>query len=98
MKKLLLILGSVLLINSAVFASNQPVNKKPSEKKEKIAENQNLIQKESEQKHTVCTISCSVVANGVTYTATAGNWFTSCNSAGNQCLRKLAEVSANLEP
>jgi hypothetical protein len=98
MKKLLLALGAVLLLNSAGFANNEPTNKKPAEIKELTAEKLVLISKESAEKYAVCKISCSVVANGVTYTTSAGGWFTGCAEAGNQCLRKLAELSANLEP
>ncbi|MFY0632059.1 MAG: hypothetical protein JXR05_16995 [Flavobacteriaceae bacterium] len=36
-----------------------------------------------------CTISCSTVIDGITYSATAGNWFTSCKRAAMRCNDKL---------
>ncbi len=41
------------------------------------------------EEEVVCTISCSMVIEGVTYTATAGNWFTSCKRAAMRCNDKL---------
>ncbi len=39
-----------------------------------------------------CTVSCSVTVMGVTFTTTAGNWFSSCERAGMRCYAKLQRM------
>ena len=40
-----------------------------------------------------CTATCTVhLSNGATYTASAGNWFTSCKKASTKCKAKLSDM------
>lgn len=98
MKKIIFALMTSLFISSVSFANNELTNKNSVEKKNSTVEKTTENSKKDIEKEAVCTISCSVTVNGVTYTTSAGGWLTSCKEAGNQCLRKLAELSANLEP
>jgi hypothetical protein len=41
----------------------------------------------------VCVATCSRVIGGVTYTAEAGNWFSTCEGAARRCERKLDKLN-----
>lgn len=41
----------------------------------------------------ICSTTCSRVIGGVTYTAEAGNWFSSCEGASDRCEKKLDKLS-----
>jgi hypothetical protein len=98
MKKTFFALMATLFISSLSYANNELAKKNSEEKKNSTIEKTIENRTKDSEKEAVCTISCSVTVNGVTYTTSAGGWLTSCKEAGNQCLRKLAELSANLEP
>lgn len=88
MKKYFMSYLGCLLVTSVGFSNNNPIkNKNVKETKKEIVQPTQKNKKED-----VCTITCSVTENGVTYTASAGNWFTSCNTAGNQCIIKLGKI------
>lgn len=98
MKKMFFASVATLLVGSLSFANSEPTKKEVVENKNQTTEKKGVVAKNDTEKETVCVITCSTTVNGVTYETSAGNWFTSCNSAGNQCLRKLGELSANLAP
>lgn len=98
MKKIFFAFVATLLVSTLSFANSEPTKKETVEKKNQTTEKVTVNNAVSIEKDAVCTITCSTTVNGVTYTTSAGGWLTSCNSAGNQCLRKLGELSANLTP
>lgn len=98
MKKVIFAFVATLLVSSASFANTELTKKDENEKKAKSTQKEVVDYTKNAEKDAVCTISCSTTVNGVTYTTSAGGWFTSCREAGNQCLRKLGELSANLAP
>ena len=60
----------------------------------------NYLKKESqvvsvtnENKETVCTVTCSRVIGGVTYTAEAGNFLSTCEGASRRCEAKLDKLN-----
>lgn len=58
----------------------------------------NTLPKEKSTKDKVfCTILCKVTVDGVTYTASAGNWFSSCSRAASRCNRKLIKAQIHAE-
>lgn len=90
MKKPIFALIATLLISTVSIANTEPTINKELVKKEDTTSKKPTANNE---KQDVCTITCSTTVNGVTYTATSGNWYTSCNTAGNDCLVKLAKLS-----
>jgi hypothetical protein len=95
MKKVIFSVIATGMFSTISFANTPTLENEIDLKKENQA---TTITNDEKKENTVCVITCSTTVNGVTYTTSAGNWFTSCNSAGNQCLRKLGELSANLAP
>lgn len=73
---------------SAVSLANTPTLENEIDLKK---ENQaTTVVNENKEDETVCTVTCTaVMADGTVYTATAGNWFTSCSSAETKCKAKL---------
>jgi len=51
------------------------------------------VTKESKEDEKVCTVSCSRVIGGVTYTATAGNFLSTCEGASARCEKKLDQLN-----
>jgi len=81
-----LFLSVVLLLTvSFTFASNGIVKPIQVEKFQTIKIINHTVKPE-------CTVSCSVTVMGVTFTATAGNWFSSCERAGIRCYEKLQSM------
>ena len=92
MKKMLFGLLTTVILSSSCFA-NTPTAENDIEFKKELQSKNNDSLKEEETKNEdvkVCTVSCSHTINGITYTAEAGNWFTSCRQASSRCLDKLA--------
>ena len=55
-------------------------------------ENQTIIEKsKNKNEETLCTVPCSQTVGGVTYTTTAGNWFSSCERAARKKKKKLRQ-------
>ncbi|WP_445452273.1 hypothetical protein [Flavobacterium sp. 25HG05S-40] len=95
MKKLIFGFIATTMFSLSSFANTPTTENKTDLQKE----NQTItIKNENNEDRDICTITCSKTVGGVTYTTSAGGWLTSCNTAGNQCLRKLGELTANLEP
>jgi hypothetical protein len=44
-----------------------------------------------------CTISCSRTVDGVTYTSSAGNWFSTCRGAWVRCREKLSKATLEMQ-
>lgn len=93
MKKI--ILGLLLTVGiSGVSFANDPVEKKTIRNYNKIENNKNKLKNQSESPLT--TVSCSITIDGpsgsITYTATAGNWFSSLAGATERCKNKLAHL------
>lgn len=94
MKKTIFAFIATLLISFVSFANTEPTINKELVKKEDVTTKKSIVNSETSiDNEDVCTITCSTTENGVTYTATSGNWFTSCNTAGNDCLVKLAKLT-----
>lgn len=80
-----------MLIGSFAFANNnENGNDNLKEEKKKIE----IVSSEAKESSStlvedVCTVSCSITYNGITVSATAGNWFSSCSGAYDRCLDKL---------
>lgn len=51
------------------------------------------IANENKKDDTVCTETCSRVIGGVTYTTSAGNWFSTCEGALSRCEAKLDKLN-----
>jgi hypothetical protein len=96
MKKSIYSFIATILITLNCF-SNTPTLENDIDVKEKNqVENLSLLKKvESKKNESICTITCSDTYNGVTYTATAGNWFTSCRTAAINCRSKLMYMGLN---
>ncbi len=88
MKNLFLTLVLLLTV-SFVFASNGLEKSALIENSlnTKIDRLTNVIKTEREKP--LCSVSCSLSAGGVTFTATAGNFLSSCEGASRRCMRKL---------
>ena len=81
MKKRVYSIGLFLLIASNSFAIN-PV--KVNEKK---------ASQTKSKKEIVVTVTCSRTVNGVTWTTTAGNWFSTTEGANRRCESKLDAIT-----
>ncbi|MCF6169278.1 hypothetical protein [Lutibacter sp.] len=92
MKNLFLTL-LLLLTVSFVFASNGLEKSALIENSlnTKIDRLTNVIKTEKREKP-LCSISCTTTVAGVTYTASAGNFLSSCRGAASRCLRKLSRM------
>ena len=89
MKKLLF---SLLLIASSFSFANTPI----VENEIKLEGERQLFNLECERdknEEIICSTTCSRVIGGVTYTAEAGNWFSSCEGAAARCEKKLDKLS-----
>lgn len=90
MKKSILTLVTLLAFNFVSVANNNPEAKKVENPKKKITERENI---NTNKKENAVTVTCSItLSNGVTLTATAGNWFTSAIAAADRCASKLAAL------
>lgn len=90
MKKSILTLVTLLAFNFVSVANNNPEAKKVENPKKKITERENI---NTNKKENAVTVTCSItLSNGVTLTATAGNWFTSATAAADRCASKLAAL------
>lgn len=98
MKKILITLLITLFCGSLSFANSEPTTKKPVDKNELTVQKPVLNNEQLSENITMCVIKCSITDNGITYEASAGNWYTGCKKAGDECLRRLAELTANPEP
>ncbi|WP_445452274.1 hypothetical protein [Flavobacterium sp. 25HG05S-40] len=57
-------------------------------------ENEIDVTKENSKKvETVCSVTCSRVIGGVTYTTEAGNFLSTCEGAARRCEAKLDKLS-----
>lgn len=81
MKKMIYGIIATVVFSFSSFAIN-PAFKRVNETK-------NTNQK----KVKICTVTCSKTIHGVTYTTTAGNWFSSCDGASERCKKKLNQLS-----
>lgn len=93
MKKTIFAFTATLLVFTAVFANSEPTKKVVVKMNNQTTEKKDANNSKNFENDNVCTITCSVVANGVTYTTSSGNWFTGCERAGNDCLVKIAKLS-----
>lgn len=98
MKKVLTTLLITLFIGSLSFANSEPTSKKIVDKNELTVLKPVLNNNQLSETINLCVIKCSITDNGVTYETSAGNWYTGCKKAGDECLRKIAELTANPEP
>lgn len=93
MKKSIYSIITTALITMNCFSNTPTLENEINVKKKKQVENSTLSKKEESKKNeSICTITCSDTYNGVTYTATAGNWFSSCRTAASNCRQKLINV------
>ena len=91
MKKVIFSFFTTVIISFASFANTPTLENDIEIKNENQIEVNTLkVNEVVKNDETVCTITCSDTYNGITYTATAGNWFTSCRQAASRCLEKLA--------
>lgn len=98
MKQIIFTLLIILFFGNLSFASSEPITKKSIDKKELTDLSKFLNNNELSETTIMCVIKCSITDNGITYETSAGNWYTGCKKAGDECLRKLAELTANPEP
>ena len=90
MRKPIYSLIATILISLNCFSNTPTLENEIDVKEENKVENSTLSKKEeSKENESTCTITCSDTYNGVTYTATAGNWFSSCRTAASNCRQKL---------
>lgn len=87
MKKLLF--GLIMLMFTGFCFANTPVLENEIKFENEI---QNFETKKVED-NILCTRQCSRVIGGVTYTAEAGNWFSTCEGADERCEKKLDKLS-----
>ena len=93
MKKSILTLVTLFAFNFVAVANNPEVKKAENPKK-KITQTKNI---NTNKKENAVTVTCSItLSNGVTLSATAGNWFTSASSAADRCASKLAALEWSL--
>lgn len=89
MKKLLF--GLIVLMFTGFCFANTPVLENEIKFENEI-QNFNFEIKKVEE-NILCTWQCSRVIGGVTYTAEAGNWFSTCEGAAERCEKKLDKLS-----
>ncbi len=96
MKKPIYSLIATFLISVNCFSIaptlENEIDVKEDSKVANLTLSKNEVRNEDES---ACTITCSDTYNGVTYTATAGNWFTSCRTAAINCRSKLMYMGYN---
>lgn len=56
-------------------------------------ENEIDLKNENKKEGAVCTVTCSRVIGGVTYTTEAGNFLSTCEGAASRCEKKLDKLS-----
>jgi hypothetical protein len=90
MKKLIYLFIATIFITTNSFSNTPTLENEIDVKGKNKVENATLSKEvESKKNESICTITCSDTYNGVTYTATAGNWFSSCRTAASNCRQKL---------
>jgi hypothetical protein len=82
-------------IATAMFSTVSFANTPTLENEIDLKKENKMVSKSSDEKkdETVCTVTCSRVIGGVTYTAEAGNWFSTCSGAASRCEKKLDQLS-----
>lgn len=80
-------------IATAMFSTVSFANTPTLENEIDLKKENQTISVTNENKETVCSVTCSRVIGGVTYTAEAGNWFSTCEGASNRCEAKLDKLS-----
>ncbi len=88
MKKVILSFIATTMFSVVSVANTTTLENKTENKTENKVENSEKSTN-SEVENDVCTISCQMVVGDVIYTATAGNWFSSCSGAASRCEDKL---------
>ena len=89
MKKVIFSFLATAMFSSFSFANT------PTLENEIDVKNENQIEankKETKEDEAVCSVSCSITVNGVSFMAEAGNWFSSCERAGRVCVEKLEKA------
>jgi hypothetical protein len=92
MKKLFIAFSAMFFFVSVVSATNGLEKTLPVKKKSIVKiENVNLVKK-TEAVKTFCSVSCSITYQGVKYSTSGGNWFSSCERATRRCSEKLHQI------
>lgn len=88
MKKVIFGFIATAMFSTVSFANTPALENEINLKKE----NQTItVTNENKKEETVCSATCSQTVGGVTYTTTAGNWFSSCERAERRCEEKLRQ-------
>lgn len=87
MKKVIFGFIATTMFSIVGFANTPTLEKTTELKKESIMP----LDKKGKEKGTICSTTCSQTVGGVTYTTTAGNWFSSCERADRRCEEKLRQ-------
>ncbi|OOV29418.1 hypothetical protein BXU11_05885 [Flavobacterium sp. LM5] len=90
MKKIIFGFFATAMLSATSFANTPTLENEFEVKSENQKECEN---QETEIDEAFCTITCSVdTGDGITISATAGNWFMSCEKATARCYGKLLEA------
>lgn len=88
MKKVIFGFIATAMFSTASFANTPTLENEIDLKKES-----QVVSVTNENKETVCTVTCSRVIGGVTYTAEAGNFLSTCEGASRRCEAKLDKLN-----
>lgn len=80
--------------STLIFGNEISPNIKNGEEQNKTSKCPEEVQTEDD---VVCTVTCSFTYNGITYTTSAGNWFSTCQGATRRCLGKLDSILGSLQ-
>ncbi|MFY0632060.1 MAG: hypothetical protein JXR05_17000 [Flavobacteriaceae bacterium] len=96
MKKLFIAFCAMFFVVSVVSATDG-TDKTLPKKKSIVKIEKNEIIKKAESEKTFCSVSCTMTHNGITYSTTAGNWFSTCEGAARRCEKKLRQYVQDAE-
>ncbi len=97
MKKLFIALFAMFFAVSVVSATDSTEKTLPVKGKSIVKNEKEKSVKKGESEKTLCTVSCSMTHNGITYTTTGGNWLSSCERASRRCAEKLRKYVLDAE-
>jgi hypothetical protein len=90
MKKVIFGFIATVMFSTVSFANTSTLEKEIDVK----IDNQNVkVTENNKKEEAVCSVSCSRVIGGVTYTTEAGNFLSTCEGAAKRCEKKLDQLS-----
>ena len=89
MKKVIFGFVATIMFSVNGFSNTPVIENEMKFENEKSCKNNNLTETKSGLNESICSTTCSRTVAGITFTTSAGNWFSSCERAERRCQEKL---------